>query len=113
METPMMFVVTIVEARWIVQRLAVPFTPFSRLSRGCVALDSPALVRENCRAAQLDMNPKFQAWLTAWRNRSVENSPFECSDLCPSRRRPTGDGEVFCERHPHGYEDLLADTAGV
>ena len=38
METPIMFVVTIVAARWIVRRLAVPSTPSSRLSMGCVAV---------------------------------------------------------------------------
>lgn len=38
METPIMFVVTIVAARWIVRRLAVPSTPSSRLGMGCVAL---------------------------------------------------------------------------
>ena len=31
LETPIMFVVTIVAARWIVRRLAVPSTPSSRL----------------------------------------------------------------------------------
>lgn len=38
METPTMFVVTIVAARWIVCRLAVPSTPSSRLGMGFVAL---------------------------------------------------------------------------
>ena len=38
MEMPIMFVVTIVAAWWIVRRLAVPSTPFSRLGMGCVAL---------------------------------------------------------------------------
>jgi hypothetical protein len=38
METPVMFVVTIVAARWIVRRLAVPSTPFKRLGMGGVAL---------------------------------------------------------------------------
>ena len=38
METPIMFVVTILAARWIVRRLAVPSTPSSRLGMGCVAL---------------------------------------------------------------------------
>ncbi len=38
METPIMFVVTIFAARWIVRRLAVPFTLLSRLGMGCVAL---------------------------------------------------------------------------
>ena len=38
METPIMFVVTIVAARWIVRRVAVPSTPSSRLGMGCVAL---------------------------------------------------------------------------
>ena len=38
METPIMFVVSIVAARWIVRRLAVPSTPSRRLGMGCVAL---------------------------------------------------------------------------
>ena len=38
METPIMFVVTILAARWIVLRLAVPSTPFARLGMGCIAL---------------------------------------------------------------------------
>ena len=38
METPIMFVVTIIAARWVAWRLAVPSTPFSRLGMGCVAL---------------------------------------------------------------------------
>jgi hypothetical protein len=38
METPMMFVVTIVAARWTVRRLAVASTPSSRLSMGFVAV---------------------------------------------------------------------------
>ena len=38
METPIMFLVIIVAARWIVRRLAVPYTPLRRLSMGCVAL---------------------------------------------------------------------------
>jgi hypothetical protein len=38
MESPIMFVVTIVAARWIVRRLALPSTPPSRLGMGCVAL---------------------------------------------------------------------------
>jgi hypothetical protein len=38
METPIMFMVTIVAARWIVRRLAVPYTPFVRLGMGCIAL---------------------------------------------------------------------------
>ena len=33
-----MFVVTVVAARWIVRRVAVPSTPSSRLGMGCVAL---------------------------------------------------------------------------
>jgi hypothetical protein len=37
-ETPIMFVVIIVVARWIVRRLSVPSTPFSRFGMGCVAL---------------------------------------------------------------------------
>ena len=38
METPIMLVVIIVAARWIVHRLAVPSVPSSRLSMGFVAL---------------------------------------------------------------------------
>jgi len=38
METPFMFVVTMVSARWIVRRLHVPTTWFNRLGMGCVAL---------------------------------------------------------------------------
>jgi len=38
METPIMFVVTIVAARWIVRRLAVPSTPSIRLGMGCAAV---------------------------------------------------------------------------
>ncbi len=38
METPIMFVVTIVAARWIVRRLAVPSAPSNRVGMGCVAL---------------------------------------------------------------------------
>ena len=38
METPIMFVVTILAARWIVRRLAVPPKPSSRLGMGCVGL---------------------------------------------------------------------------
>lgn len=38
METPIMFVVTLVAARWIVRRLAVPSAPSRRLGIGCVAL---------------------------------------------------------------------------
>jgi len=38
METPIMFVVIILAARWIVRRLAVPSTPSSRLGMGCIAL---------------------------------------------------------------------------
>jgi|SRR5579863_357131 len=37
MEMPIMFVVIIVAARWIVLRLAVPSRPSSRLSMGCIA----------------------------------------------------------------------------
>ena len=37
METLIMFVVIPVTARWIVRRLAVPFTPSSGLGTGCVA----------------------------------------------------------------------------
>jgi len=38
MEMPIMFLVTIVAARWFVRRLTVPYTLFSRLGVGCVAL---------------------------------------------------------------------------
>ena len=38
METPIMFAVTLLAARWIVRRLAVPSTPSSRLGMGCFAL---------------------------------------------------------------------------
>jgi hypothetical protein len=38
MGTPIMFVVTIVAARWVVRRLAVPFAPSNRVGMGCVAL---------------------------------------------------------------------------
>ena len=38
METPIMFVVTILAARWIVRRLTVPPKPLSRLGMGCVGL---------------------------------------------------------------------------
>lgn len=38
METPFMLAVTILAARWIVRRLAVPSMPSSRLSMGLVAL---------------------------------------------------------------------------
>ena len=38
METPIMFVVILVAAGWIVRRLAVPSTLSSRLGMGCVAL---------------------------------------------------------------------------
>ena len=38
MEAPIMFVVTIAAARWIVRRLAVPPTASRRLGMGCIAL---------------------------------------------------------------------------
>jgi hypothetical protein len=38
MEAPIMFVVIIVAARWIVRRLALPSTALSRLGMGCIAL---------------------------------------------------------------------------
>ena len=38
METPIMLVVTMVAARWIVSRLAVPSVPSNRLGMGFVAL---------------------------------------------------------------------------
>jgi hypothetical protein len=37
-ETPIMLLVSIVAARWVVKRLAVPSTRFARLGMGCVAL---------------------------------------------------------------------------
>jgi hypothetical protein len=38
METPFMFVVTILAARWVVRRLGVPPKTSSRLGTGCVGL---------------------------------------------------------------------------
>jgi hypothetical protein len=38
MEMPVMLVVMIASSRFIVRRLALPPTPFSRLGMGCVAL---------------------------------------------------------------------------
>jgi hypothetical protein len=38
METPIMLVITILAARCIVRRLAVPSTPPARLGMGCIAL---------------------------------------------------------------------------
>jgi hypothetical protein len=38
METPIMFVVILIAARWVVRRLAVPSTASRRLGMGCVAL---------------------------------------------------------------------------
>jgi hypothetical protein len=38
MEAPVMLLVTIAAARWIVRRFALPSRPFSRLGMGCVAL---------------------------------------------------------------------------
>ena len=38
LEAPIMFVITIMAARWIVRRLAVPSTASSRLSMGGIAL---------------------------------------------------------------------------
>ncbi len=38
MEAPVMLMVTIISARWIVQELAVPDTPSIRLGMGCIAL---------------------------------------------------------------------------
>jgi len=37
-ETPIMFLVTIVSARWIVRHFHVPFTWINRLGMGCIAL---------------------------------------------------------------------------
>ena len=45
METPIMLLVTILAARWVVRRLAVPGTRFARLGMGCIAL-GPLLVSE-------------------------------------------------------------------
>lgn len=38
LEAPIMFVITIVAARWIVRRFAIPPTPSKRLGMGCIAL---------------------------------------------------------------------------
>jgi len=38
METPIMFLVTIIAARWIVRRLGVPSTPSSRLGMGFISV---------------------------------------------------------------------------
>ena len=38
MEAPIMFVVILIAARWIVRRLAIPSTPSRRLGMGCIAL---------------------------------------------------------------------------
>jgi len=38
LEAPLMLVVIVLSARWIVQELAVPFIPFFRLGMGCIAL---------------------------------------------------------------------------
>lgn len=38
METPIMFVITIATARWVVRHLAVPSVPSRRLAMGCIAL---------------------------------------------------------------------------
>ena len=38
METPIMLIVTIITARWLVARLAVPSMPSARLGMGCIAL---------------------------------------------------------------------------
>lgn len=38
LEAPIMFVITILAARWVVRRLAVPPTPSSRLGMGGIAL---------------------------------------------------------------------------
>ena len=38
MEAPLMLVVTIVAARWIVRHLAIPYVPSARLGMGCIGL---------------------------------------------------------------------------
>ena len=38
METPIMFIVILIAARWIVRHLAIPSTPSRRLGMGCIAL---------------------------------------------------------------------------
>ncbi len=38
METPIMFVVIIIAARFVIRSLAVPYAPLIRLGMGCVAL---------------------------------------------------------------------------
>ena len=48
METPIMLVVTIVAARWIVLHFAVPSTPSSRLGMGCIALVLLLLAEFGC-----------------------------------------------------------------
>jgi hypothetical protein len=37
---------------------------------------------------KLDVSPKFPSWSTAWRKSLRRNSPFPCSDLCPSQADP-------------------------
>jgi hypothetical protein len=44
MEAPIMFVVTILAARWVVRRLAIPPTPSKRIAVGCLALGLLLLV---------------------------------------------------------------------
>ena len=38
METPIMFVVILIAARWIIRRLAIPSTSSRRMGMGCIAL---------------------------------------------------------------------------
>ena len=38
MEAPIMLIITVVAAKWIVRRLAVPFTPRRRLGMGFIAV---------------------------------------------------------------------------
>lgn len=38
MEAPIMLIVTVAAAQWVVRHLAVPPTPSSRLAMGCIAL---------------------------------------------------------------------------
>ncbi len=68
LEAPIMLVITIVAARWIVGRLAVPPTPSSRLGMGGIAL-SLLLNRGICSCALASRNL----------DRRVPCSPRPCS----------------------------------